>query len=452
MTETVEVVICGAGIAGVSAAYHLTQAGVGRVLLIESAEPLGLTSDKSTECYRNYWPGMGDGMAGLMKRSLDLLDALAWESGNAFHLNRRGYLYCTSDPACLKTLWRSAEQSSALGAGAARIHPGAPEAYRPSGPDSPADGFDLLTDPELLRTHYPWLDVHLLGALHVRRAGWLSAQQLGRLMLDRARNHGARLLRGQVEAVTTRGGLEESVRVASSDGSLRIDTPLFLNAAGPWLARVARLLRVDLPVYCEVHAKVAFTDSARILPRTAPLTILSDAQTVTWTDEERLALRGAGRDRLLGELPSGLHTRPEGPDGSPILLALWPYGTPLQAPAFPLTFDPMYAEVVLRGLERLIPAARLYRERLSRAFVDGGYYTRTRENLPRIGPLGPAGANVIGALSGFGIMAALGAGELLACHVTHTALPRYAGWFMPTRSTDPAYQAVLASLDPQTQL
>src|SRR5256886_11256899 len=35
--------------------------------------PLSLTSDKSTECYRNWWPGPGDDMVALMNRSIDLL-------------------------------------------------------------------------------------------------------------------------------------------------------------------------------------------------------------------------------------------------------------------------------------------------------------------------------------------------------------------------------------------
>ena len=45
MTETYDAVVCGAGIAGISAAYHLcvTQ-GVGKVLLVDERPPLSLTS------------------------------------------------------------------------------------------------------------------------------------------------------------------------------------------------------------------------------------------------------------------------------------------------------------------------------------------------------------------------------------------------------------------------
>ena len=50
-----EVVICGAGIAGVAAAYHLAvRRGVRDVVLVDERPPLTLTSDKSAECYRNW--------------------------------------------------------------------------------------------------------------------------------------------------------------------------------------------------------------------------------------------------------------------------------------------------------------------------------------------------------------------------------------------------------------
>jgi glycine/D-amino acid oxidase-like deaminating enzyme len=78
-------VICGAGIAGISAAYQLAvRQGVTDVILVDERPPLCLTSDKSTECYRNWWPGPGDAMVNLMNRSIDILEELARESDNAF--------------------------------------------------------------------------------------------------------------------------------------------------------------------------------------------------------------------------------------------------------------------------------------------------------------------------------------------------------------------------------
>src|SRR5919201_1811133 len=83
--KTAEVVICGAGIAGIAAAYHLAvRRGMTDVVLVDERPPLTLTSDKSAECYRNWWPGPGDVMVAAMNRSVDLLEDLARESGNVF--------------------------------------------------------------------------------------------------------------------------------------------------------------------------------------------------------------------------------------------------------------------------------------------------------------------------------------------------------------------------------
>src|SRR3989337_2847841 len=95
--KTADVVICGGGIAGIAAAYHLAvRRGITDVVLVDERPPLSLTSHKSTECYRNWWPGPGDAMVALMNRSIDLLEELARASGNVFRMNRRGDLFATA--------------------------------------------------------------------------------------------------------------------------------------------------------------------------------------------------------------------------------------------------------------------------------------------------------------------------------------------------------------------
>src|SRR6059036_1679239 len=118
-----EVVICGAGIAGIATAYHLAvRRGIADVVLVDERPPLTLTSDKSTEAYRNWWPGPGDAMVAFMNRSIDLLEEIARATGNRIQLNRRGYLYATADPARVALLRQAAEEAAAHGAGPLRIH------------------------------------------------------------------------------------------------------------------------------------------------------------------------------------------------------------------------------------------------------------------------------------------------------------------------------------------
>jgi len=94
-------------------------------------------------------------------------------------------------------------------------------------------------------------------------------------------------------------------------------------------------------------------------------------------------------------------------------------------------------------MARMVPAFARYAERLPRAVVDGGYYTRTRENRFLAGPLPVEGAYVCGALGGHGLMASGVAGELVASHVTGRPLPPYAPAFTLARYDDPAYRALL---------
>src|SRR6185503_16037062 len=285
------VVICGAGIAGVATAYHLAvRRGVRGVVLVDERPALTLTSDKSAECYRNWWPGPGDAMVAVMNRSIDLLEELARESGNVFRMNRRGYLFATADPVRVPQFHRAAAEAAALGSGPVREHATAASGYIPAaadGFDSPLTGADVITEPSLIRRHFPYLTSDTLALLHARRCGWFSGQQLGMYLLERAREKGVRVLEGRVERVETAGGRVTAVKVSGAGGTQTLSTPRFVVAAGPLLKSVGRLVGVDLPVFCERHAKLAFNDVLGALPREAPLTIWTDPVRLPWSEDER---------------------------------------------------------------------------------------------------------------------------------------------------------------------
>jgi glycine/D-amino acid oxidase-like deaminating enzyme len=456
-SNTAEVVICGAGIAGIAAAYHLAvRRGVRGIVLIDERPPLSLTSDKSTECYRNWWPGPGDDMVALMNRSIDLLEELARESGNAFRMNRRGYLFATADPAQVPVFVERAREAESRGVGPARVHRSGSSDYRPA----PADGFegqptgvDVITDPMLARRHFPYLTTDTLAVLHARRCGWFSGHELGMYLLERAREAGVRLLEGRVERIDTTGGRVRAVRVKVRGGDTTIGTPRFVDAAGPFFAPVARLLGVEVPVFCERHAKVAFNDALGAIPRSAPMTIWTDPVTLPWSDEERRELAAsAEHKRLVEEFPAGVHGRPEGGGDSPVVLLIWTYDIEPVQPAFPIAFEASYGEICLRGMSRMVPAMAGYLSRLPRVVVDGGYYTKTRENRFLAGPLPLEGAYALGALSGYGLMASNGAADLLADHISGRPLPAYAPAFLLSRYDDPAYRERLEQWGDSGQL
>src|SRR4029453_5322518 len=248
--STAEVVICGAGTAGIAAPYHLAvRRGMANVVIVDERPPLSLTSDKSAESYRNWWPGPGDDMVALMNRSIDLLEELARESGNVFRMNRRGYLFATANPARVPDFVRAAREAAGRGAGAARLHatPGAGDRPAPGGGfEGEPVGADVITDAGTIRRHFPYLAEDTVALLHARRCGWFSGQQLGMYLFERAREKGARLVEGRVESVDVTGGHVGGVTVAGPGGTRRVATPRFVNAAGPFTKAVGRLLGVEL--------------------------------------------------------------------------------------------------------------------------------------------------------------------------------------------------------------
>ena len=263
-----------------------------------------------------------------------------------------------------------------------------------------AGSAELVCDRAEILRRYPFL-THEVGAmLHVPRAGWLDSAALGRRLLEAAP---VRVLRDRVVDVDRVGGAagrKLGVRLASGE---RFDADAFVIAAGPYCRRVGAMVGVDLPVHNQLHAKMAFAQD--IVPPDAPLMI--------WED--------------------GVHFRPHGDE----LLGIWTHKpVVMDDPEYPPPFDPAYPSELLRGLGRMVPGL----ERCAPGVVDGGYYCRTHENRPLIGPLSAERTYVVGALSGFGIMASQAAGELLAAHVVGAELPDYATAFSPARYDDPAYR------------
>jgi glycine/D-amino acid oxidase-like deaminating enzyme len=445
MASCGKIVICGAGIAGVAAAYQLAVLhGARDVTLVEQGNPLSLTSDKSTEAYRNWWPGPDRAMTAFMDRSISLMEGIARQTDNRINLNRRGYVFATADAKQIDFLQTMAKSAEARGGGSARFHDAPTSVYAPSperGFDFALAGADVIIDRSIIRTHFPYLAEDTIALAHARRAGWLSAQQLGAFMLETARAHGMKLLRGTVT------GIDASTRVravhAERDGTREtLSADHVVLAAGPMQNNVAALAGIELPLYAERHHKVSFADTQSAVPRHAPMMIWLDAQRLPWTDEEREALAEDDEAKwLLDPFPGGVHGRPDGAHATLILFNH--HGDPVE-PEFPLPDPPPhYGEIAVRGMSTMVPALRLYGGKPPRSYVDGGYYMRTRENRPLIGPAGPEGIYISCGYSGFGVMASCASGELIARHVTGGELPDYAPAFMLSRYQDPKYAALL---------
>jgi sarcosine oxidase, subunit beta len=430
MNNSADVVICGAGIAGAAAAYHLTcRERVGRVVIVDDREPLTLTSDKGTQGYRNWWPGPDATMLRLVSRSIDLMEETAAECGNAFRMNRRGYLFATGNAQQLEELRATARQVSSYGMGPVREHSNAASYHEapPEGFINQPIGADILTG-DALHAAFPFLADDAIGAVHVRRAGTMNSVTLGGWFLKQAIASGAEFVRDRVTGIDTGAGRVSAVRTASGN---HIATGRVVFAAGPRLHEVGAMIGVEMPVYHELHSKLCIHDTRGAVPRGAPFVIWSDPM------------------ELDGEqLPGGVHMRPVDLTHGDELYLIWTYETDERSYTWPPSFDPRYPDLVLRGCARMIPAMRAYVGTAANGVVDGGYYCKTRENRPLIGPLPVEGAFVLGALSGIGLMSAHAAAELVAKHVAGQPLPDYARWFVPSRYDDPQYRRLVDEWGP----
>lgn len=449
MAGSSKIVICGAGIAGIAAAYYLAvEHGQNDVVVVEADNPLSLTSDKSSEAYRNWWPGPDRAITAFMNRSIDLIENIARSTNNRIHMNRRGYVFATADADKIPQLLSLAKAAEANGAGEARLHDTPSSAYMPAsenGFDSPLTGADIITDANLIRRHFPYLAPETTALAHVRRAGWLSAQQLGMVMLEAARERGVKFMRGRVAGLDTGGGRVRKVHIEQADGRQSLEATHFVLAAGPMLKSLtAELTGVDLPVFAECHYKISFSDTLGAVPRSAPMLIWLDEQYLPWSEDERAALAEDEEGQwLLKKFPFGVHGRPDGAGAGTSVIILFNHHADPAEIVFPLPEPASYAEIALRGMSTMVPALKAYADKGVRPYIDGGYYIKTRENRPLIGPLPVEGVYMSSAYSGFGIMASCAGGELLARHVMDGPLPDYAPAFLLSRYQDPDYSALL---------
>lgn len=353
--------------------------------------------------------------------SIDELDRLARDTENVFRMTKGGY--------CLATRRSDVEEIVSTIPGDIDV--------------------DVLTTTERIRKSFPALSDDIRNVVHILRGGDISGQQLGQHLLASFGAAGGKRLQGEVTAIEPGDGYQ--LEVTSVGRARTIKADIVVNAAGPFVDRIARMLGRKLPVKNIYQQKIAFEDHLGAVPRDMPFSIDLDAKDLGWSDEDRSMLSS---DPELGwladELPGGSHCRPDGGLNGKWVKLGWAYNEKVVEPQEDLAnepaIDPNFPEIVIRGTAAFIPAMQAYVNSPPTRFSHyGGYYTMTDENWPLIGPLDKHGAFVIGALSGFGSMAACAAGKLCAAHVLGDPLPDYAADLSLARLDNAGLLAELAA-------
>jgi len=283
--KTADVVIVGAGVAGCSIAYHLTQLGIRDILLVEKLSGPGQgTTSKANGGIRAQWSTVINIQLSLY--SIAAFERFGEETGGDCGLLQAGYLFMTATAQGEQLLHRNLELQQKLGVPSRRLAPAEITRLAPY-----AHAGDLRCGTFCARDGF--IDPHGITL------GYLQA----------ARRRGAEIL-ADTEVTAIRSGSGRVIGVETSRGS--IAAPVVVNAAGPYAGIVARQAGIELPVY-PVRRMLACTEAIGGAAPVIPMTI---------------------------DIDTGLLIRRE---GDAILLA---YSDPDDPPGFDESFDPGFIETV----------------------------------------------------------------------------------------------------------
>lgn len=238
------VVIVGGGVIGTSIAFHLAEAGVRDVVLVEQDALASGSTSKAAGGMRAQFSDPLNIAIGL--RSLEAYGRFHERPGWEIDLHRVGYLFLLDDPDVVASFEQNVEQQNALGVPSRMVTPAEALAL------SPVCGVDGV-----LAASFSPLDGHASPEAVVQ--GYAAA----------ARAHGAAIVTGcTLTAIGVEGG-----RVRSATTSLgTIETDTVICAAGAWSRSVGGLAGVELPVE-PVARQIWFTGPMELPPHPFPLTI-----------------------------------------------------------------------------------------------------------------------------------------------------------------------------------
>lgn len=239
-----DVVIVGGGVIGLSIAYYLTKKGVKGILVLEK----GMLGEGSTaKCaggIRTHFSTEINIRCSMV--SLKVFEGFKEEFGADPEFHRVGYLFMASAEAQWALLRENARLLARLGL----------EAELP-GPSEMQRRWPFLRVDDLAGGAFTPDDGYA-GPYEVLQGFAKKARQGGAVIREHVEVTGIRVTKGRVQAVDFSGGM--------------VRTPVVINAAGPYAARIAAMAGLDLPVF-PLRRQIFFTDLFDDLPAQFPMFI-----------------------------------------------------------------------------------------------------------------------------------------------------------------------------------
>src|SRR6476660_7794255 len=242
--DRASVVIVGGGVVGTSAAFHLAEAGIDDVMLLEQAE---LGSGSTVRAAGGFRAQFSDELnIATALRSIAAFEAFGDRPGWDIGLHQDGYLFLLTTEDEVEVFRRNVELQRANGVPTEWL---TAEQARERSPIIEVDGV-------LAATYCP-LDGHASPESVVQGYAF-RARQLGARIRTGAKVTGIRTEAGRVTGVVTDAGV--------------VSTDTVVCTAGAWSREVAAMAGVDLPV-TPVLRPVWFTEPVPDLPPGLPMTV-----------------------------------------------------------------------------------------------------------------------------------------------------------------------------------
>ncbi len=351
MTNSADVVIVGAGIMGVSTAYHLARRRVGRVVVLErDGICTGSTALASGGIRHQYANRIG---VELTCHGIETYERFEQEFGVDPHFRQHGYLILVTTEAEHALAVRNVELQRSLGV-----------------------QVDLLSPGET-RRRFPYLHTDdLRGATYSPRDGYADPYLVTTAIAARARELGVEIRTGcEVTDIRRNGARVEGV--TTREGS--VDAPIVVLAAGAWTGLVGRLAGVDIPVTPLRRSK--------FITQPFPFERIPEATPFIIDRHQGVSVRREGAGLLLG------------------------IGRPDDPPSFGTEVDWSLTDPLIERIVRRVPA--LADAGLMRGWA--GLYEMTPDQTGILSAVPDVdGLHVIAGFSGHGFMHGPIAGQLMA--------------------------------------
>lgn len=354
MTElpaTADCVIIGGGVVGCSLAYHLARLGM-RPLLLERGEFGAGSTARCAGGVRQQFSTDVNVRVGMLSRRL--LERFEEEIGSTADLRQIGYLLLATSADQMAQFERNVDVQRAAG----------------------------LTDVELLDTgaiaaRLPELNVDdVVGGTFCPSDGLAGPNEVTRGYVTAARREGATVLDGvEVTAIERSGDAVTGVVAAST----RVATPMIVNCAGPYAAKIGELAAVTVPV--QPYRRHLFLTEPFALQAESPFTV---------------------------DMQSSFYFHPE---GNGLLLGM---SDPVEPPSFDTSVDWSFLEHLVEHATHRLPV-------LERAAIRTGWaglYEVSPDHQAIVGESGLKGFWLCCGFSGHGFMQAPAIGRLLAAEIT----------------------------------